>query len=176
MRKIRVCLTFSGTIYSRVIRWFTKEKYSHVSLALEEDKNTWFSMGRTGKNKFWIVRYQEENVKERFTEWFPNTEVMILEKEVTNDVYYKIKRMLDEYARQDTKYNYAGIIGVALNKEITHKNRYFCSELVAKILQEVESLDVDTPPVLTKPMDFLNDDEFILTYEGDVNSYLNLGI
>lgn len=173
MKKINLCLTFSGTPYARAIRWFTKDKYSHVSLALEEDWTTWYSMGRKGKNKFWIVRFQEENVEERFLEWFPNTELMILEKEVSDEVYYKIKAMLDIYDEETTKYNYLGILGMTMNKAIEHNNRYFCSELIAKILQEVELLDLDRPPVLTKPMDFLEDKSYIMTYEGDVTGYLS---
>ncbi|MGL4656782.1 MAG: hypothetical protein ACRCWM_13010 [Sarcina sp.] len=174
MKKIRVCLTFSGTLYARAIRWYTKDKYSHVSLALEEDKNTWYSMGRKGKNRFWVVRFQEENVRERFMEWFPNTEVMILEKEVSEDLYYKIKVILDSYSEETTKYNYLGIVGVTMNKGIEHKNRYFCSELVAKILKEVELLDIDKPPVLIKPMDFLEDNSYTMTYEGDMMGYLRM--
>ncbi|MGL4762526.1 MAG: hypothetical protein ACRC6T_16435 [Sarcina sp.] len=172
MKKISVCLTFSGTLYARAIRWFTKDKYSHVSLALEEEKDIWYSMGRKGKNKFWAVRFQVEDVRERFLEWFPNTEVMILEREVPDDVYYKIKALLDNYSEETTKYNYLGVLGVTMNKEIEHKNRYFCSELVANILKEVELLDIDRPPVLTKPMDFLDDESYTMTYEGDVTGYL----
>jgi hypothetical protein len=172
LKKINLCLTFSGTPYARLIRWVTKDKYSHISLALEEDKDIWYSMGRKGKNKFWVVRFQLENVRERFLEWFPNTEVMILEKEISEDVYYKIKVILDNYSEETTKYNYLGVLGVTMNKGIEHKNRYFCSELIANILKEVELLDIDRPPVLTKPMDFLEDDSYIMTYEGDVRGYL----
>lgn len=172
MKKISVCLTFSGTLYARAIRWFTKDKYSHVSLALEDEKDIWYSMGRKGKNKFWVVRFQEENVRERFLEWFPNTEVMILEREIPDELYYKIQVILDNYSEETTKYNYLGILGVTINKGIEQKNRYFCSELVANILQEAELLDIDRPPVLTKPMDFLDDDSYTMTYEGDMIGYL----
>ena len=172
MKKISVCLTFSGTLYARAIRWFTKDKYSHVSLALEEEKDVWYSMGRKGKNKFWLVRFQVEDVRERFLEWFPNTEVMILEREIPDELYYKIKVILDNYSEETTKYNYLGVLGVTMNKPIEHKNRYFCSELVANVLREVELLDIDRPPVLTKPMDFLDDDSYVMTYEGDVTGYL----
>ncbi|MGL4453080.1 MAG: hypothetical protein ACRCTZ_18115 [Sarcina sp.] len=172
MKKISVCLTFSGTMYARAIRWFTKDKYSHVSLALEDEKDIWYSMGRKGKNKFWIVRFQEENVRERFLEWFPNTEVMILEREIPDELYYKIQVLLDNYNEKTTKYNYLGILGVTMNRGIEHKNRYFCSELVANILKEVDLLDLNRPPVLTKPMDFLEDDSYTMTYEGDMIGYL----
>lgn len=172
MKKINVCLTFSGTLYARLIRWVTKDKYTHVSLALEDDKYTWYSMGRKGKNKLWAVRFQEENVRERFMQWFPNTELLILEKEVSDDIYYKILAVLDEYSEDTTKYNYLGVIGATVNKPIEHKGRYFCSELIATILNEVEALDIDIPPVLTKPMDFLADESYVKKYEGDVYGYV----
>ena len=174
MKKISVCLTFSGTIYARLIRWFTKAQYSHVSLALEEDKTRWYSMGRKGKNKFWVVRFQVEDVKQRFTEWFPNTELMILEREVTDETYEKIKMIREEYKKEEEKYkyNYLGIIGMVFNTGIEHNNRYFCSQLIADILNEVEILNLAVPPVLTKPMDFVNDEDYVKIYEGDVRTYL----
>ncbi|MGL4989870.1 MAG: hypothetical protein ACRC57_01715 [Sarcina sp.] len=174
MKKINVCLTFSGTPYARAIRWVTKDKYSHVSLGLEDDWTTWYSMGRKGRKKFWIVRFQEENVRERFLEWFPNTQLMILEREVEDEIYYKIKEILEMYDEHRTKYNYLGVLAMTINKGIEHKNRYFCSELVANILSEVELLDIDRPPVLTKPMDFLEDDSYTMKYEGDVRGYLSM--
>lgn len=174
MKKINVCLTFSGTPYAKAIRWFTKDKYSHASLCLEEDWTTWYSMGRKGRRKFWIVRFQEENVKERFLDWFPDTELMILEREVSDETYYKIKEILGMYDENTTKYNYLGILGMTINKGIEHENRYFCSELIANILKEVELLDIDKEPVLTKPMDFLDDASYVVKYEGDVRGYLSI--
>ncbi|WP_297435794.1 hypothetical protein [uncultured Clostridium sp.] len=172
MKKINLCLTFSGTVYARLIRLVTKDKYTHISLALEEDKNVWYSMGRKGKNRFWVVRFQVENVRERFTEWFPKTELMILEKEVSDEVYYKVLAILEKYSEDTTKYNYLGVLGATVNKPIEHKNRYFCSELVANILNEVEALDIKQPAVLTRPMDFLADESYVKKYEGDVYGYL----
>lgn len=175
MKKINLCLTFSGTTYAKLIRWFTKDKYSHVSLALDGDKTRWYSMGRKGKNRFWIVRFQVEDVRLRFTEWFPNTELMILEREVSDETYSKIEKIIEEYKKEEEKYkyNYLGILGIVFNRGIEHDNRYFCSQLIADILNEVEILNLVKPAVLTKPMDFIEDGEFIKIYEGDVHGYLS---
>lgn len=174
MKKINLCLTFSGTRYAKLIRWFTKDKYSHISLALEDDKTRWYSMGRKGKNQFWIVRFQVEDVRQRFTEWFPNTELMILEREVPDETYNEIEKIIEEYKKEEEKYkyNYLGILGIVFNKEIEQNNRYFCSQLIADILNEVEMVNLVKPPVLTRPMDFIEDDEFVKIYEGDVEGYL----
>lgn len=45
-KKIYIILTYSGTILSRLIKVYTREKYCHVSVALDENLNEMYSFGR----------------------------------------------------------------------------------------------------------------------------------
>ena len=45
-KKIYIVLTYSGTILSRIIRAYTGDEYSHVSIALDKDLEEMYSFGR----------------------------------------------------------------------------------------------------------------------------------
>jgi len=46
MQKIYIVLTHTGTLLSNLIKLYTKNDYSHVSLAFDEDLNEMYSFGR----------------------------------------------------------------------------------------------------------------------------------
>lgn len=46
MKKIYIILTQSGTIFSKILRLFTKEKYNHSSICLKDNFKTFYSFGR----------------------------------------------------------------------------------------------------------------------------------
>ena len=45
-KKIYILLSFTGTILSRIIRMYTKDKYCHASLSLDKEFNELYSFGR----------------------------------------------------------------------------------------------------------------------------------
>ena len=38
-KKVYIVLTYTGTILSKIIKYYTKAEYCHVSLSLDEDLN-----------------------------------------------------------------------------------------------------------------------------------------
>ena len=45
MKKVFLVFSHSGTILSKVIRLYTREKYSHISISLDEDLKRMYSFG-----------------------------------------------------------------------------------------------------------------------------------
>ena len=43
MKKIYIVLTHTGTILSKIIKYWTKDEFSHVSIALDEDLKEMYS-------------------------------------------------------------------------------------------------------------------------------------
>ena len=46
MKKIYIILTHTGTVLSRIIKIYTKDEFSHVSIALDKDLKQMYSFGR----------------------------------------------------------------------------------------------------------------------------------
>ena len=54
MKKIYIVLTHSGTALSKIIKGFTKDEFSHVSISLDKELNEMYSFGRLNPyNPFW---------------------------------------------------------------------------------------------------------------------------
>ena len=54
MKKIYIVLTHSGTTLSKIIKGFTKDEFSHVSISLDKELNEMYSFGRLNPyNPFW---------------------------------------------------------------------------------------------------------------------------
>lgn len=46
MKQIYFVITHTGTILSKIIKWYTKEKFTHVSIALDFQLTRMYSFGR----------------------------------------------------------------------------------------------------------------------------------
>ena len=46
MKKVYFIVTHTGTTLSKIIKFYTKKEYSHVSISLDEGLNQMYSFGR----------------------------------------------------------------------------------------------------------------------------------
>lgn len=46
MKEIYIVLTHTGTALSRMIKWFTKDEFTHSSIALDAELKQMYSFGR----------------------------------------------------------------------------------------------------------------------------------
>lgn len=174
MSKKNIYLVFSntGTILAKCINYYTKDKYVHVSLSLDESFEKMYSFGRIYPRNPFIGGLIEENLKDGVYKNFQNSECIIYRVQVSNEQYVLLKKELDLFLKDQKKYKYSllGLLGVIMNRPIKRSNRYFCSEFVSYLLIKSNIYDPNKIPSLTKPSDLLNinDKEFIyegLTYE-----------
>ncbi|MBD7916157.1 hypothetical protein H9660_13480 [Clostridium sp. Sa3CUN1] len=174
MGKKNIYLVFSntGTILAKCINYYTKDKYVHVSLSLDETFEKMYSFGRIYPRNPFIGGLVEENLKDGVYKNFQNSECIIYRVQVTDEQYVLLKKELDLFLKDQKKYKYSllGLLGVIMNRPIKRSNRYFCSEFVSYLLIKSNIYDSNKIPSLTKPSDLLNinDKEFIyegLTYE-----------
>lgn len=174
MSKKNIYLVFSntGTILAKCINYYTKDKYVHVSLSLDESFEKMYSFGRIYPRNPFIGGLVEENLKDGVYKNFQNSECIIYRVQVSNEQYILLKKELDLFLKDQKKYKYSllGLLGVIMNRPIKRSNRYFCSEFVSYLLIKSNIYAPNKIPSLTKPSDLLNinDKEFIyegLTYE-----------
>ncbi len=175
MNKKYIYLVFSntGTILSKCINYYTKDKYVHVSLSLDDSFEKMYSFGRIYPSNPFIGGLVEENLKDGVYKRFQNSQCVIYKIEVSNKQHSLLIEELEKFLKDQKKYKYSllGLIGVALQRPIKRPNRYFCSEFVSHLLIKSNIYNSNKIPSLTKPSDLLdiNHKEFI--YEGLIYNY-----
>lgn len=152
-RHIYVIFSHSGTMPSRVIKKFTKYEYSHVSISLEDCPYEFYSFARKELNPL-IGGFVVENSNTKVFQKFKNVKCKIYEIEVSEKRYEKIKRVLNRYLKrkEEYKYNFLGLLSPILHIKLAGcKNRKFCSQFVAEVLEKGSVIDLDIDPDYVTP-------------------------
>ncbi|MBW4827395.1 MAG: hypothetical protein KZY61_07570 [Clostridiaceae bacterium] len=170
---IYILLTYSGSLLSKCINIYTKEPYSHVSIALDIDLNELYSFGRLKPSNPIFGGFVKEDIFNGTYARFPNTRCALYSLEVNEIQYNKLKKELQKFKLNKHMYGYnlLGLFGVILNKPIERKYNYFCSQFVSAILNNSGICLFNKSPALVSPRDFRKCKELELVYEGRLKRY-----
>ena len=171
MKKVYIVLTHTGTILSRVIRKYTKNEFTHVSIALDQDLKRMYSFGRLNPyNPFW-GGFVHESIHYGTFKRFKNTKARIYSLEVTDEQYNNLKYVI-EYIKINKKsynFNILGLFGVAFKIRRNKKFYFYCAEFVKYVLEQAK-IEVDLP-ALIKPEDFKMLNHAEIRYQGKLKDY-----
>lgn len=169
--EVLIVLTDTGTIFTKMIKMFTKQPLNHASIAFSKELDHTYSFGRKNANNPFIGGFVRENMKGKL---FRRATCAIYSCSIAEEDYkqmltfiHHIEKQQDEY-----KYNLLGLFGVLMNKKMNDKKAYFCSEFVATVLNNGGFINYGKPPCFVKPGDLVKYDGFSLKYEGRLLSYL----
>ena len=96
MKKIYIVLTHTGTNLSKIIKYYTKNEFSHVSIALDKELKQMYSFGRLNPyNPFWAGFVHEEINKGTFKR-FEKTLAQIYSLDVTDNQYKIINNQINK--------------------------------------------------------------------------------
>ena len=167
MKKIYIVLSQTGTILSRIIKFYTKQMYNHVSIALDENLEELYSFGRLNPYNAFIGGFVKEGIHTGTFARFSKTVAEVYSLEVTENEYQKIKDEIKNIQdnKEKYKFNIAGMFLVSIHKKIERKNCFYCAEFVKHILKQA-GVDVKVLPDLIKPGDFSLIPELNLEYSG----------
>ena len=174
MQKIYIVLTHTGTLLSNLIKLYTKNDYSHVSLAFDEDLNEMYSFGRIYTYNAFIGGFVREYLDSGTFKRFKNTTTSVYELEVSDIQYREIKNkvvMMYE-KRREYKFNFIGVFFVMFHKKIKRKNALYCAEFVKYALASGD-VDMKYLPDVIKPEDFKKVKDVKLIYKGKLKDYRN---
>lgn len=172
MKKIYIILSQTNTCIGKILKFFTKEKYNHSSLCLKDNFKTFYSFGR--KHPYFIIPggFIIENAFKSTYARFSKIPCMILEKEISDENYSKLERIVTNFIENKRQYSYAFLSVIFTDTEfsITNKNKYFCSQFVAKVLNDI---NISTPkvPEHMHPFDFTKLSNTKIIYEGDLKEF-----
>lgn len=171
MKKIYLILTHTGTVLSRIIKSYTKNEFSHVSISLDKDLKEMYSFGR--KNPYNPLRggLVHEYIDSGTFKRFYKTKCRVYSLEVTDKQYNEISNKIYEmYEKKDIyKFNIIGLLEVSINKKFNKENYYYCAEFV-KYLLEQANIENNLPYII-KPEDFKDLEGIKEIYAGYIRDY-----
>lgn len=172
MQRIYIVLTHTGTLLSNIIKTYTKNEYSHVSIALDEELEEIYSFGRINPYIAFIGGLVKESLTSGTFKRFKKTNTSVYELEVTDKQYEyiqtKIQKMMEH--KEEYKFNIKGLFYVALNKKVKKPKTFYCAEFVKYVL-ESSNIDTSKLPEIIKPEDFKKMDNMELIYKGKLRKY-----
>ena len=173
MQKLYITLTHTGTLLSRIIKYFTKDEFSHISIALDEELEEMYSFGRLNPyNPFW-GSFVHEGIDIGTFKRFRNTRTEVYSLFVTEEQYEKAGKIITYFIENKKKYrfNFIGLACVGINKRVMRKNRFYCAEFVRHVMKSAGIAEVNELPKLIKPEDFKKIQGLKLEYKGLLRKY-----
>ena len=172
MNKIYIILTHTGTILSKIIKIFTKDEFSHVSIALDEDLKQMYSFGRLNPYNPFLGGFVHENPKEGTFKRFFRTKACIFSIDVEYGKYLKLNEIIANFERnkKNYKFNTLGLFAIGLHKQLKRKNHFYCAEFVKYVLDN-SGINLGLPEKMIRPEDFKNINIKTIEYKGLLRKY-----
>ena len=120
MKKIYIVLTHTGTILSKIIKYWTKDEFSHVSIALDEDLKEMYSFGRLHPYNPIIGGFVHEKINKGTFKRFYKTKASIYSVEVEDNQFNNLKNIIYRIRdnKKQYKFNKIGLLAIGFKKEI----------------------------------------------------------
>lgn len=170
---VYVVLTDTGTLFTRLIKAYTRAPYNHASLALDNQLDEMFSFGRLKPNNPLRAGLVKEDVYSGVYRHYPATRCMVMRMKVSPEQKDSLREILYRYYanREQYTYNLLGLLCVMMRIQYSPPNAYFCSEFVAGVLREAGIGLWDLPCSQITPHHFSLHSELELVYEGMLYDY-----
>lgn len=171
MKNIYIILTHTGTTLSKVIKNYTKDEFSHVSISLDEQLKQMYSFGRLHPyNPFW-GGFVHEHIDRGTFKRFYRTKAKIYSLSITEEQYNKIKSIIQymEKEKEHYKFNMLGLLAVGFHKKITKEYSFYCAEFVKYIIEQAE-IGIGLPDIV-RPENFKEITQLKEIYSGLLREY-----
>ena len=144
-RTIYILLTRSGTWFSRLIHFATRDDYTHASIGLDGPDGPFYSFAR----KYRYLALPAGLVEEQVTVHRRAVPCCLYELKVSEGTYLR-----SMYAqREEYHYSVLGVFACYFNLSLQRRHHYFCSQFVAGLLENCGAAELPKPPSLVRPSD-----------------------
>lgn len=168
--KVYILLTDTGTIFTRMIKFYTQQPLNHASLAFDYQLKEVYSFGRKKIRNPFSGGFVKENIRATL---FRRATCAIYSCTVSDEQYKKMRKIINKMDKnqQEYKYNLLGLFAILFNFKLERKNAFFCSQFVASVLKESGSFSFNKPMCFITPHDLRENLSLPLVYEGDLDTY-----
>lgn len=166
-KKLYVLFTQYPGRDAKLLMWRTKFPYTHASVGLEEDMDTFYTFISKGFLVEKITRYEKPDR--------PSFPCALYEIDVSEETYNRVKEKVLSFKenKANLKYSTLGLVGSFIGIPFKRENHYFCSQFVAEILQECGIVKLKKRSSLYLAKDISKLEELKLVFEGTHLSYVD---
>lgn len=159
-------IRYPGAFADAMVR-YTDYGYTHATIGLEEDLNTFYSFMHKGFVVEKVNRYLKPG-----RDPFP---CALYEIEVSRKVYRRVKKLLNAYTarKRFLRYTHFSLICCFLHIPWKLPNRYFCSQFVAEVLQRGNVVRLSKNSAICLPRDFHELKETQLVFSGNIQTMVD---
>lgn len=171
-KHLYIILVRTNTVISRLIQFAKRDEYTHAAISLDERLGCMYSFGRKYAYFPFIGRFKREQMDRGLYGLQKSLPGIVMEVEVSEKQYNKVKNLLDSFVLNDSyyKYNYLGLVYGLFNMAACCDNRFTCSEFVYYILHQSGITDLKTPGNLVRPQNLLNIRSKVV-FEGNLKDF-----
>lgn len=146
MKRINIMLIKYSDWVSSLVYLAGGFGYTHVSIGLGEDPETYYSFNGKGFCEENLAKYRRHGVKKSFS----------YQLEVSDEAFEKLALCIEEFRQKREQYRYSalGALLCHLHIPVKWKDRYFCSQFVAEVLLRSGAVPMKKKPVLYLPNQF----------------------
>lgn len=171
-QKIYIVLTDTGTLFTRMIKLYTRKPYNHASISFDHHLEETYSFGRKSTRNPFIGGFVKENTQGSL---FNQADCAIYSCTVTKIQIENMKHYIHkiEENKHLYKYNFLGLFAFLFNKQIKREHAFFCSEFVATLLHHCDVIHFDKPLTFVTPYDLQLAPQVELIYRGKLADFLS---
>lgn len=168
--QIFILLSNPKTVIAKMIGLYTRAPYNHASIAFDPELEEVYSFGRKHPLIPIIGGFIKEDIHSGF---FERASCAVYRCSVTKEAYDKMRSYVRQFEDNQElySYNFLGILGVVLNKELGGEKAYFCSQFVSSVFQTAGVPLLDKSSALTTPNDLSTCSCLELAFRGNMETY-----
>ena len=168
MKTLYIFLTRSGTLLSNLVYHITGAKYTHVSLAFDEDLNTLYSSTRKNGYTMFPAGPSREYLNRGIFLQRENIPCALYALEVSDEAYARARRRAEHMMNHGHLYqfNTLGLLLCWLHIRWQRRRHYFCSQFVSEVLEKSGAMELPKHSTLMHPNDYSALTDLHCVYEG----------
>lgn len=149
MHQISILLTKYSDWISTLVYHVGGQGFTHCSIALEEDQNTYYSFNYRGFAAETIEKHRRRGVKNS----------RCIQLQVSDEAYQRIRQKIQVMLQNRSAYRYTrlGLFFCILHVPFRWKGHYFCSQFVAELLRESGAIPLKQAPCFYLPNQFASE-------------------
>ncbi len=173
MKSIYIVLSLTGTGASRLIKLYTREPYSHASIALDSELKEMYSFARRRIHNPFTAGFIKEEIDKGVFGVYKDTMCCVYRHEITASQYEIIKNEIEKFKENADQYTYSylGVFYQILHKPRKSAYKYFCSQFVAYTLEKSGENLFDKRSEMVRPIDIRKCEKLDKIYEGRLTDY-----
>lgn len=172
-KSVYLILSQTGTMFSRVLKFFTGAEYNHSSISLDPSLEEMYSFGRLNPYNPFIGGFVQEGKNIGTFKRFYKTKALVLELKVSDEQYKNIQMLIEhmKHNRSIFHYNYWGVFCAIFKANVSPKRRFYCSQFVRACLASFNIANSKELPKVIKPIDFLKLNNKRVIFKGFLKNY-----